>query len=74
MTSLQESRSISLLQWSDGELLERADTGEGDYAYSGVDFFSLPPLRNGGKVIASSIEQSGVAKGAVSRLNLFSVE
>jgi hypothetical protein len=74
MTSLQESRSISLLQWSDGELLERADTGEGDYAYSGVDFFSPPPLRNGGKVIASSIEQSGVAKGAVSRLNLYSVE
>ena len=74
MTSLQESKSIVLLQWTDGELVDKADTGEGDYAYSGVDFFSPPPLRNGGKVIASSIEQSGVAKGAVSRLNLFSVE
>jgi hypothetical protein len=74
MTSLQESRSIVLLQWSNGELLERADTGEGDYAYSGADFFPPLPLRKGGKVIASAIEKSGDAKGEASRLVLFSVE
>ena len=74
MTSLQESRSIALLQWSDGEFLERADTGEGDYAYSGADFFPPLPLRKGGKVIASAIEKTGDAKGAASRLVLFSVE
>jgi hypothetical protein len=74
MTSLQESRSIALLQWSDGEFLERADTGEGDYAYSGADFFPPSPLRKGRKVIASAIEKTGGGKGAASRLVLFSVE
>jgi transposase-like protein len=74
VTSLQESKSIVLLQWSDGELVERADTGEGDYAYSGADFLLPPPFRNGGKVIASAIEKTGIAQEAVSRLMLFSVE
>jgi hypothetical protein len=74
LTSLQESRSIALLQWSDGEFLERADTGEGDYAYSGADFFPPSPLRKGGIVIASGIEKTGGTKGTVSRLVLFSVE
>jgi len=74
LTSLQESRSIALLQWSDGEFLERANTGDGDYAYSGADFFPPSPLRKGGLVVASAIEQTGGAKGAVSRLVLFSVE
>jgi len=73
-SALQESRSIALLQWSDGEFVERADTGEGDYAYSGADFFPPSPLRKGGNVIASAIEKSGIGKGAVSRLVLFSVE
>ncbi|MGZ9138007.1 MAG: FG-GAP repeat domain-containing protein [Candidatus Deferrimicrobiaceae bacterium] len=74
MTSLQESRSITILQWKDGELVDRADTGDSNFAYSGADFFPPLPLRKGGKVIASTIEQSGVAKSAVSRLDLFSVE
>ena len=74
LSSLQESRSITLLQWSDGEFLERAGTGDGDYAYSGADFFPPSPLRKGGKVIASAIEKTGGAKGAASRLVLFSVE
>jgi len=72
--ALQESSSITLLQWSDGEFLERADTGGGDYAYSGADFFPPLPLRKGGTVIASAIEKTGSLKGAVSRLVLFSVE
>ena len=72
--SLQESRSVALLQWADGELVERADTGEGDYAYSGVDFLLPRPLRKGGKVIASAIEKSGIVKGSASRLVLFSIE
>jgi hypothetical protein len=55
-------------------LVERADTGESDFAYSGADFFPPLPLRKGGKVIASAIEQSGVVKGTVSRLDLYSVE
>jgi hypothetical protein len=74
LTTLQESRSIVLLQWSDGELLERATTGEGDYVYSGADFFPSAPLRRGGTVVASAIEKTGGVKGAVSRLVLFSVE
>ncbi len=74
VSSLQESSSIALLQWSDGEFTERAGTGEGDYAYSGADFFSPSPLRKGGKVIASAIEKSGVVTGTASRLLLFSVE
>jgi hypothetical protein len=74
ISALQESKSVALLQWTDGELVERADTGEGDYAYSGADFLPSPPLRKGGKVIASAIEKSGVVTGTASRLLLFSVE
>ncbi|MGZ8430267.1 MAG: hypothetical protein ACXW4S_11420 [Candidatus Deferrimicrobiaceae bacterium] len=74
MTSLQESKSITILQWTDGELVDKADTGDSNFAYSGADFFPPLPLRKGGKVIASTIEQSGITKGAVSRLDLFSVE
>ena len=74
ITSLQVARSVAILQWADGEFVEKADTGDGDYAFSGADFLSPPPLRKGGKVIASAIEKSGIAKGAVSRLVLFSVE
>ena len=62
VTALQESRSIVLLQWSDGELLERADTGESNFTYSGADFFPPSPLRKGGKVIASAIEKTGGIK------------
>jgi hypothetical protein len=74
MTSLQESRSIAILKWADGELVETTDTGGSDFAYSGADFFPSHPLRKGGKVIASAIEQSGVVKREVSRLDLYSVE
>jgi hypothetical protein len=58
----------------DGEFVERADTGDGDYRYSGADFLPPHPLRKGGKVIASAIEKGGVVTGAASRLVLFSVE
>jgi hypothetical protein len=74
VSALQESRSVVILQWADGEFVEKAKTEEGDSAYSGADFLSPPPLRKGGKVIASAIEKSGIAKGAASRLLLFSVE
>jgi hypothetical protein len=74
ISSLQEARSVAILQWADGEFVERADTGDGDYNFSGADFFHTPPLRKGGKVIASAIEKSGIAKGAASRLVLFLVE
>ena len=74
VSALQESRSVVILQWTDGEFVEKANTEEGDSAYSGADFLSPPPLRKGGKVIASAIEKSGIAKGAASRLLLFSVE
>jgi hypothetical protein len=74
ISALQESKSIAILQWSDGEFAERADTGDGNFAFSGADFFSPPPFRKGGKVVASAIEKSGVTKEAASRLVLFSVE
>ncbi|HEX8042138.1 VCBS repeat-containing protein, partial [Candidatus Deferrimicrobium sp.] len=72
--SVQEAKNIALLQWTDGELAEKARTEETDSAYSGADFLPSSPLRKGGEVIASAIEKSGVASGAVSRLELFSVE
>jgi transposase-like protein len=74
VSSLQEARSIALLQWTDGEFVEKANTEDADYAYSGADFFPPSPLRKGGKVIASAIEKGGFAKGAASRLVLFSAE
>jgi hypothetical protein len=74
VSALQESRSIALLQWVDGEFVERADTGDGDYRYSGADFLPPHPLRKGGKVIVSAIEKGGIVTGAASRLVLFSVE
>ena len=74
ITSLQVARSVAILQWADGEFVERADTGDSDYAFSGADFLLPPPLRKGGYVIASAIEKSGFAKETTSRLVLFSVE
>ena len=53
VSALQESKTVALLQWTDGEFVEKAISEEGDYAYSGADFLLPPPLRKGGTVIAS---------------------
>ncbi len=74
VSSLLEARTVALLQWTDGEFVEKANSEEGDYAYSGADFLLPPPLRKGGTVIASGIEKSGVVTGTASRLVLFSIE
>ncbi len=74
VSALEASRSIAILQWADGEFVERADTGDSDYAFSGADFLPPHPLRKGGGVIASAIEKSGIVKGSASRLVLFLVE
>jgi YD repeat-containing protein len=74
VSSLLEARTVALLQWTDGEFVEKANSEEGDYAYSGADFLLPPPLRKGGTVITSGIEKSGVVTGTASRLVLFSIE
>jgi len=65
---------LVLLQWEDGGFTEKAGTKmEGRYS-SGADFLSLP-LRRGGGIIASVIEQEGSAyKDKISRLVLYRAE
>jgi hypothetical protein len=70
-----DSTRLVLLQWQDGQFSEKAGTPKSDYFYSGADVLSTSGLRQGGKVIASVIEQMGsVAKDPRSRLTLFHVE
>jgi hypothetical protein len=67
-----KTRTLVLLQWSGGEFLEKAGTPKGDRIYSHADFLSPSRLQQGGKAIASVIEQpDGVIKGGISRLVLF---
>ncbi|HWS16121.1 MAG TPA: hypothetical protein VN450_08025, partial [Candidatus Methylomirabilis sp.] len=71
--SWEKSRLV-LLQWEDGSFSEKAGTKmEGRFS-SGADFLSLP-LRKGGGIIASVIEQEGSAfKDKISRLVLYRAE
>jgi hypothetical protein len=70
-----DSTRLVLLQWEDGQFSEKAGTPKSDYFYSGADVLPSSGLRQGGKVIASVIEQMGsVAKDPRSRLTLFHVE
>jgi hypothetical protein len=70
-----DSTRLVLLQWENGQFSEKAGTPKSDHFYSGADILSSSGLREGGKVIASAIEQMGSAvKGAQSRLTLFQVE
>lgn len=65
---------LVLLQWEDGNLAERAGTAMESRFYSGADYLSLP-LRRGGGIVASVIEQEGsVYKEKVSRLVLYRAE
>ena len=65
---------LVLLQWEDGNLAERAGTAMESRFYSGADYLSLP-LRRGGGIVASVIEQEGSAyKEKVSRLVLYQAE
>jgi hypothetical protein len=67
-----KTRTLVLLQWSGGEFIEKAGTPKGDRTYSDADFLSPSGLRQGGRAIASAIEQpDGVVKGGISRLVLF---
>jgi hypothetical protein len=65
---------VVLLQWEDGSFSEKAGTKmEGRFS-SGADYLSLP-LRRGGGIIASVIEQEGSAyKDKISRLVLYRAE
>ncbi|MDO8738526.1 hypothetical protein [Candidatus Deferrimicrobium sp.] len=71
--SWDKSRLV-LLQWEDGSFSEKAGTKmEGRFS-SGADFLSVP-LRRGGGIIASVVEQEGSAyKDKISRLVLYRAE
>jgi hypothetical protein len=71
--SWDKSRLV-LLQWADGSFSEKAGTKmEGRFS-SGADFLSVP-LRRGGEIIASVVEQEGSAyKDKISRLVLYRAE
>jgi hypothetical protein len=63
---------LVLIRWDGGEFIETAGTPKGDRAYSDADFLSPSGLRQGGRAVASVIEQpDGVIKGGISRLVLF---
>ncbi|HBO68864.1 MAG TPA: hypothetical protein DD658_01420 [Deltaproteobacteria bacterium] len=73
--AFSRAKRLVLLQWSGGEIVEKAGTPKGDRIYSGADYLPGAVLIPGGKVIASAIERSGgVLKGGISRLVLFRVE
>ena len=65
---------LVLLQWEDGSFTERAGTPETTSFLSGADFLTTP-LRRGGGILASVIEQEGSAyKDKISRLLLYRAE
>lgn len=70
-----EGSRVVLLQWEDGEFVERAASKFTDFQYSGADLLARSALRQGAAVIASVIEQpAGLFKDRVSRLVLLSLE
>ena len=65
---------LVLLKWEDGNFAEVAGTMMESRFLSGADYLSLP-LRRGGGIIASVIEQEGSSyKEKISRLVLFRAE
>ncbi|MGZ9265472.1 MAG: hypothetical protein ACXW4S_12065, partial [Candidatus Deferrimicrobiaceae bacterium] len=69
-----EKSRLTLLQWEDGSFSEKAGTKMEGRFFSGADFLSVP-LRRGGGIIASVVEQEGSAyKDKVSRLLLYRAE
>lgn len=74
MGAVNSSR-IVILQADGSGFAERAASPKSDFFYSGVDLLPTEGLRKGGRIIASSIEQSGSSfKDKVSRLVLFQAE
>ncbi|HEX7523197.1 MAG TPA: VCBS repeat-containing protein [Candidatus Deferrimicrobium sp.] len=69
------STRLVLLQWNGGEFVEKAGSqGSGRYL-TGADFLSPDGFGKGGKIVASTIEQSGSAfTEKISRLLLFQAE
>lgn len=69
-----EKTRLVLLKWEDGSFAEAAGTMMETRFLSGADYLSLP-LRRGGGIIASVIEQEGSSyKDKISRLVLFQAE
>ncbi len=69
-----DTTRLVLLQWDDGSFSEMAGTKKEGSFISGADFLTTP-LRRGGGVIASVIEQEGSAyKEKISRLFLYQAE
>jgi len=72
--SFDTSRLV-LIQWDNGELVERAATPKSDHYYSGADVLSPSNFRKGGLLVATVIEQEpSLLKNPVSRIQLLSVE
>ncbi|MBE0602155.1 MAG: VCBS repeat-containing protein, partial [Deltaproteobacteria bacterium] len=69
------STRLVLLRWEGEEFLEKAGTQGTSQFLSGADFLSSTDFRKGGRIVVSSIEQTGSAfKDKVSRLHLYQVE
>jgi hypothetical protein len=69
-----ERTRLVLLQWEGGGFSEKAGTKMEGRFFSGADFLSVP-LRRGGGIVASVIEQEGsVFKDKTSRLFLYQAE
>lgn len=75
LEAFSKTRRTVLLQWDNGEFVEKAGSPMVDRNYSGADFVSGAGLEPGGKVIASAIDEAaGALKSGTSRLVLFRVE
>jgi len=69
------STRLVLLQWDQGQFLEKAGSQSSSRHLTGADFLSPGGFGKGGKIVASEIEQSGSAfRDKISRLVLFQAE
>lgn len=66
---------VVLLQWDDGDFVEKAASGKNDRLYTSVDILPPGKLRRGSVIVAAEIRKEEVGfGGGESRLNLMAVE
>ncbi|MHB1011791.1 MAG: hypothetical protein ACYC37_02585 [Desulfobacteria bacterium] len=75
LLSMGGSTRLVLLQWERGEFVEKAGTQSSRHFLTGADFLSPDGFGKGGKIVASTIEKSGIIlSDKISRLLLFQAE
>jgi len=73
--SMVSPTRLVLLQWNSGEFVEKAGSQASGRYLTGADFLSPDGFGKGGKIVASTIEQSGsIISEKISRLLLFQAE